>query len=80
MHEASVAFEIYQIVEESIKIHNLKNVDKVSIKVGDFNGIDENALRFAFNALTKESKYKNTKLIIEKVQGFELLVERIEGE
>jgi hydrogenase nickel incorporation protein HypA/HybF len=80
VHEASIAFEIYKIVHENIKAYNLKNVTLIFIKVGNFNGIDENSLKFAFNAISKGTNCDGAKIIIKLVEGFELLIERIEGE
>ena len=80
MHELSIAFEIYNIIDENIKEYNLKNVKVILIKAGSFNRIDEKSLNFAFKALSKGTKCENAKIIIDVVDGFELLVERIEGE
>jgi hydrogenase nickel incorporation protein HypA/HybF len=80
VHEASIASEIYNIVEENIKDYKIKFVTLILIKVGSFNGIDGESLRFAFRAISKGSKCENAKIIMEAVEGFELLVERIEGE
>lgn len=80
MHEASIAFEIYNIIYENIKKYKLKNVNLILIKVGSFNGINEESLKFAFRSLSKGTKCENAKIMIEVVDGFELLVERIEGE
>lgn len=80
MHEASIALEIYEIVEENIKEYSLESVTLILIKVGSFNGIDEESLEFAFKAISKGTKCENAKIIMEAVVGFELLVERIEGE
>lgn len=80
MHEASIAFEIYNIVDENISIFKLQSVTLILIKAGSFNAIDEQALSFAFKAISKGTKCENAKIILENVEGFELLVERIEGE
>lgn len=80
MHELSIAFEIYNIIDENIKEYNLKNVNLILIRAGSFNGIDEKSLKFAFRALSKGTKCENAKIMMEVVEGFELLVERIEGE
>ena len=80
MHEASIAFEIYNIVDENIKGYRLKSVNLILIKVGSFNGINEESLKFAFKSISKGTSCENATLIIEVVNGFELLVERIEGE
>lgn len=80
MHELSIAFEIYKIIDKNIKEYNLKNVNLILIKAGSFNRINEKALKFAFRALSKGTKCENATIMIEAVDGFELLVERIEGE
>lgn len=80
MHELSIALKIYEIVEENIVLHNLNKVDLIVIKVGRINGIYEKSLRVAFKAISKGTKCEQAKIVIETVEGFELLVERIEGE
>jgi len=80
VHEVSIASEIYDIVEKSIKDYKIQRVTRVLIKVGTFNGINEDSLRFAFNAISKGTKSENAKIILESVEGFELLVDKIEGE
>ncbi|SHJ26723.1 hydrogenase nickel incorporation protein HypA/HybF [Clostridium cavendishii DSM 21758] len=80
MHEASIAFEIYEIVQENINLYKLKNVTLIVIKVGSFNGIDKASLKFAFEAISKGTKCKDAKIVIEEIKGFELMIERIEGE
>lgn len=80
MHEVSIAYEIYEIVGESIKDYNLKNVSLINVKVGSYNGIDEDSLKFAFEAISKGSICEKAKIMLEEVEGFELLVDRIEGD
>lgn len=80
VHEASIAFEIYNIVDENIKEYKLKIVNVILLIVGSYNAIDEESLKFAFKAISEGSKCENAKIIIAVVDGFELLVERIEGE
>jgi len=80
VHEVSIASEIYKIVEESIKDYKIKNVTLILIKVGNFNAIEEESLKFAFNVISKGTKSENAKIILEVVEGFELIVERIEGD
>ncbi|MBD7910828.1 MULTISPECIES: hydrogenase maturation nickel metallochaperone HypA [Clostridium] len=80
MHEASIAFEIYKIVDENIKNYNLKNVISISIVVGNYNGINESSLKFAFKAISKGTICDGAKIVIKPVKGFELLIEGIEGE
>lgn len=80
MHEVSIAFEIYEIVESNIQLYKLKDVTSIFLKVGSFNGIDEESLKFAFKALSYGTPCENANIIIEPGEGFDLIVERIEGE
>ena len=80
MHEASIAAEISMIVEENVKAYNLKRVTRIVIKVGSFNAIDNQSLNFAFEALTKGTACEAARIELETIEGFELLVDRIEGE
>lgn len=80
MHEVSIAFEIYEIVESNIQLYKLKDVTSIFLKVGSFNGIDEESLKFAFKALSYGTSCENANIIIEPGEGFDLIVERIEGE
>lgn len=80
MHEASIAWEIYGIVEENAKLYNLKVISSIFLKIGDFNGIDEESLKFAFKALSYGTNCENAEILIEPGQGFDLIVQRIEGE
>lgn len=79
MHEASIALELYQIVEQNIIKYKLETVTLIRIKIGSFNGIYEDSLRFAFGVISKGTKSENAKIIIDEVEGFELLVDSIEG-
>jgi len=80
LHEASIAAEILMIVFTNIKAYNLKRVTLVLIKVGTFNAIDKESLTFAFNALTKGTACEGATIDLVTIDGFELLVEKIEGE
>jgi len=79
VHEASIALELYEIVEENIIKYKLKTVTLIRIKVGNFNGVYEDSLRFAFGVISKGTKSENAKIIIDEVEGLELLVDSIEG-
>ncbi|WP_425447354.1 hydrogenase maturation nickel metallochaperone HypA [Dethiothermospora halolimnae] len=69
MHEVSVMTEVFQIINENIKIHNLKRIDKVVLKIGSFTCIEESSLRFVFKSMAKETICKDAELIIVKVKA-----------
>ena len=69
MHEISVMSEVFRIINENVKTNNLKSIDKIILKIGEFTCVEENALRFSFEAMGKETICEKAKLIIEKVKG-----------
>ncbi|WP_207752958.1 hydrogenase/urease maturation nickel metallochaperone HypA [Clostridium yunnanense] len=80
VHEASIAYEIFLIIEESVRKYNLEKVNLIVLSIGGYNGIFEESLKFAFTAISKGTKCEEAELIITKTEGFEMVVERIEGE
>ncbi|WP_129597824.1 hydrogenase maturation nickel metallochaperone HypA [Anaerophilus nitritogenes] len=113
MHEVAVMTEVFEIINENIKIYNLKKIDQILLKIGEFTCVEEHALRFSFEVISKGTICENAKLIIQKVKasaycdncgetfyicytnklcpkcnqfssniitGYELLLEKIEGE
>lgn len=113
MHEISIISEVLEMANENAKIYNIKRIEKIILKIGEFTCIEENTLRFAFNSMSAGTICENAKLILEKIKasaycdnckenfnisytkklcpkcnkyscnittGYELLLERIEGE
>ena len=48
MHEASIAQNLLEIVLEKAKDHNAKKITLIRIKVGEFAGVNNASLEFAF--------------------------------
>lgn len=69
MHEVSVASELLDIIFINAEIHNIKEVKKIVLKIGEFTCIQENALRFAFKAISKKTLCANAQLVIETVKA-----------
>ncbi|WP_459195559.1 hydrogenase maturation nickel metallochaperone HypA/HybF [Wukongibacter baidiensis] len=61
--------EIFEIVKENIITYNLKKVEKVVLKIGEFTCVEEGALRFAFEAFTKDTEAEEAELIIDRVEA-----------
>lgn len=80
LHEVSIAYEIFLIIDENIRKYNLEKVNLIFVSIGGYNSIFEESLKFAFNTICKNTKCEDAKLIITKTEGFEMVVERIEGE
>lgn len=61
--------DIFEIVEENIAIYNLKKIEKISLKIGEFTCVEDSALEFAFEAFSKDSIAEGAKLLIERVRA-----------
>ena len=69
MHEVSIIQNVISIVSEKASENNLEKVNKVSLKIGELSGVHEDSLRFAFNAVSKDTIACGAELIIEKVEA-----------
>lgn len=50
MHEAGIARNVIRIVEEVARKNDLTHVSKVVLEIGQFSGVEIEALEFAFSA------------------------------
>ena len=55
MHEASIAQNLLEIALKKAKDHNAKKITLIRIKVGEFAGINNASLEFAFKNLCNET-------------------------
>jgi len=55
MHETSIAQNLLSIILEKAKECNAKRITKVTLKIGEFAGINQESLKFAFKNLTQKS-------------------------
>ena len=69
MHEVSIVSDMLNIVYENVQLHNMKSINKIVIKVGEFTCINESSLRFAYECLCKNTICENTKLEIKKIKA-----------
>lgn len=69
MHEVSIVSNIFEIINENIKVHNLKKVSKVILKIGDMTCVEENAIRFSFEVFSKGTPVEKAELIIKKIKS-----------
>lgn len=67
VHEVSIMGEIFEIIKDNVKNYNLKKVNKVVLKIGEFTCVEESALRFAFEAFSKDSEAEKAEMIIDRV-------------
>ena len=69
MHEMSLMEEMLRIIEESAKAQGYTRVRTVILEIGKLAGVEVEALRFAFDAVTVGSITEGATLEIEEPQG-----------
>ncbi|AGK96654.1 MAG: hydrogenase maturation nickel metallochaperone HypA [Clostridium sp.] len=69
MHEVSIMENTINIISEKAKENNLKNISKITIKIGELSGVMSDSLIFAFNSLSKGTIAEGAKFLIEKVDA-----------
>lgn len=67
MHEVSIMGEVFEIIEDNIKSHNIKKVNKVVIDIGEFTCVEESALRFSFDTMKIDTTCEDSDFIINKI-------------
>lgn len=69
MHEVSITADLFEIIEENITLHKLNKISKVGLKIGEMTCLEESALRFSFEAFSKDTAVEGAELIIERVKA-----------
>jgi hydrogenase nickel incorporation protein HypA/HybF len=69
MHEMSLAESIVQIVEDTARQHGGGRVRSVTLEVGELAGVELEALRFCFDAVTRSSLAEGAALVVEQPSG-----------
>ena len=69
MHELSIAQGIIEIVEETARAHGICAVRRVHVKIGEFAGVDPEALLFAWESATRDGTACGSELEIERTPG-----------
>ena len=75
MHEMSLMEGMLQIIEENAKTQGYIRVRNVILEIGKLAGVEVEALRFAFEAVTDGSITEGANLEIEEPQGLGWCVE-----
>ena len=65
MHELSVAQNIIEIIQQSVSKQSWNQVRAVHVEIGAMAGIVPDSLKFSFEAITEESAFRGSQLIIE---------------
>ena len=64
MHELSIAQSILDIVNQHLPVGNTTHVKSIKVKIGKLSNVLPDSLRFCFEAITKDSDFENTQLIL----------------
>jgi hydrogenase nickel incorporation protein HypA/HybF len=69
MHEMSLMASMLEIIEEQVRLEGCRRVTRVTLEIGRLSGVDAEAMRFAFDASTKDSVAEGAELAIEETNG-----------
>ncbi len=69
MHEFSIAQNIIEIVEETIRASNKKKVTCVELEVGNFSGVEIPALETAIDCIAPGSVLEGSRVQINVIRG-----------
>jgi hydrogenase nickel incorporation protein HypA/HybF len=67
MHELSIAISIIEQISEEAEKRGGLDVEAVHLKLGDFAGVDKDALLFAWNLACEGSCLEGSRLVIQSV-------------
>ncbi|HWB86599.1 MAG TPA: hydrogenase maturation nickel metallochaperone HypA [Bryobacteraceae bacterium] len=80
MHELSIAMSILDAAEEEAENHGGGCVSAIYLKIGALSGVVPGALTAAYELARENTSLSECRLVIEEVQGAELLVTALEFE
>jgi hydrogenase nickel incorporation protein HypA/HybF len=69
MHEMALCESVLQIVAETARRHGAVRVKAVRLEIGQLSHVEPDALRFAFDVVTRHSLAQGARLEIEDVAG-----------
>ena len=69
MHEMSLAESMLQIIEDSARSNPFARVKTVWVEVGQLAGVEKEALRFCFDAVTRDGLAEGAQLEIIETAG-----------
>ncbi|HZP16558.1 MAG TPA: hydrogenase maturation nickel metallochaperone HypA [Terriglobales bacterium] len=65
MHEMGIAQSVIETVQTEAARHPAARPSKVAVRIGELSAVDPEALRFCFDALTRETELEGLELEIE---------------
>lgn len=69
MHEMALAENVLELILESARDQHFTRVKTVTLEIGQLAAVETDALRFCFEAVTRDSLAENAELIIIETAG-----------
>jgi hydrogenase nickel incorporation protein HypA/HybF len=69
MHELSIVLSIVDAAEEQARLHHAKAIERIDLEIGELAGVDEHALKFAWEVGVKNTVLENARYSIHKIKG-----------
>ena len=69
MHEMSLAEGVLQLIEDSARQQNFSSVSTVWLEIGELSGVEVEAMKFCFDAVTRDSVAEGARLEIITLPG-----------
>jgi hydrogenase nickel incorporation protein HypA/HybF len=69
MHEMSLMQHLFDLTEDYAREYRLKKISRIVVRIGELSGASHEALRFAFDAISKGSIADGAEFVIEIVQA-----------
>ena len=67
MHELSIAMSVLEASQRELERHSGAQLRKIRIRVGELAAVDPEALRFSFEAITRETDWAAVELDIDYI-------------
>jgi hydrogenase nickel incorporation protein HypA/HybF len=65
MHELGIASSVLEAVKKEVARHDGARPHKVGLRIGEMAAIDQESLRFCFEAITRETEFESLQLEVE---------------
>lgn len=69
MHEMALAEGVLQVIEDAARTQGFKRVSAVWLEIGQLSGVEVEAMRFCFDAVTRDSMAAEARLEIVAAPG-----------
>ena len=67
MHETSIAKNLLNIILSKANENKARKITRITVRLGEFSGINQDSLKFAFNNMTKDTIAKDSVIIIKQI-------------